>query len=86
MGWSGLTSMPYCRSGGVASIRVWSGWRRTAAGLSAFDVSRAQRVRNELIATAAAFFERFDLLLTPTMTLPPFPVGIDFPPEVGGRR
>jgi aspartyl-tRNA(Asn)/glutamyl-tRNA(Gln) amidotransferase subunit A len=54
-------------------------------GLSAFDVSRAQRVRNDLIATAAAFFERFDLLLTPTMTLPPFPVGSDFPPEVVGQ-
>jgi aspartyl-tRNA(Asn)/glutamyl-tRNA(Gln) amidotransferase subunit A len=53
--------------------------------LTAFDVSRAQRVRNDLQLTAAAFFERFDLLLTPTMTLPPFPIGIDFPPEVGGQ-
>ena len=53
--------------------------------LTAFDVSRAQRVRNDLQLMAAAFFERFDLLLTPTMTLPPFPVGIDFPPEVGGQ-
>ncbi len=53
--------------------------------LSAFDVSRAQVIRNELQLTGAAFFERFDLLLTPTMTLQPFPVGIDFPPEVGGK-
>jgi Asp-tRNA(Asn)/Glu-tRNA(Gln) amidotransferase A subunit family amidase len=53
--------------------------------LSAFDVSRAQVIRNDLQLTGAAFFERFDLLLTPTMTLPPFPVGIDFPPEVGGK-
>ena len=54
-------------------------------GVSAFDISRAQRLRNELQLTAAAFFERYDLLLTPTMTLPPFPVGIDFPPEVDGQ-
>lgn len=53
--------------------------------LSAFDVSRAQRVRNDLQVQSARFFERYDLLLTPTMTLPPFPVGINFPPEVGGQ-
>ena len=53
--------------------------------LTAFDVSRAQRVRNDIQLKATEFFERFDLLLTPTMTLPPFPVGIDFPPEVGGE-
>ncbi len=53
--------------------------------LTAFDVSRAQVVRNELQLIGSAFFERYDLLLTPTMTLPPFPVGIDFPPEVGGQ-
>jgi aspartyl-tRNA(Asn)/glutamyl-tRNA(Gln) amidotransferase subunit A len=54
-------------------------------GLTAFDVSRAQQVRNDLQLTATEFFTRYDLLLTPTMTLPPFPVGIDFPPEVGGE-
>lgn len=53
--------------------------------LSAFDVSRAQVIRNKLQDTGAAFFQRYDLLLTPTMTLPPFPVGVDFPPEVGGQ-
>lgn len=53
--------------------------------LSAFDLARAQRIRNELQVTAARFFAHYDLLLTPTMTLPPFPVGIDFPPEVGGQ-
>jgi aspartyl-tRNA(Asn)/glutamyl-tRNA(Gln) amidotransferase subunit A len=53
--------------------------------VTAFDISRAQRIRNDLQATGAKLFERFDLLLTPTMTLPPFPVGINFPPEVGGQ-
>ncbi|MDP9469704.1 MAG: amidase [Chloroflexota bacterium] len=53
--------------------------------LTAFDVAQANLARNELRQTAQRFFERFDLLLTPTMTLPPFPIGIDFPPEVGGK-
>ncbi|MFN8591699.1 MAG: amidase [Thermomicrobiales bacterium] len=59
--------------------------RDAGRGVTAFDFARAQRIRNELELTAAAFFERFDLLLTPTMTLPPFPVGINFPTEVGGK-
>jgi len=53
--------------------------------VTAFDISRAQRIRNDLQVQGAKFFERYDLLLTPTMTLPPFPVGINFPPEVGGQ-
>jgi Asp-tRNA(Asn)/Glu-tRNA(Gln) amidotransferase A subunit family amidase len=54
-------------------------------GVTAFDVGRAQVARNELRQTANRFFERYDLLLTPTMTLPPFALGIDFPAAVGGR-
>jgi aspartyl-tRNA(Asn)/glutamyl-tRNA(Gln) amidotransferase subunit A len=53
--------------------------------VTAFDIARAIETRNKLIETGTAFFERYDLLLTPTMTLPPFPVGINFPPEVGGQ-
>jgi aspartyl-tRNA(Asn)/glutamyl-tRNA(Gln) amidotransferase subunit A len=30
-------------------------------------------------------FERYDLLLTPTIACPPFPVGLDHPSEVAGR-
>lgn len=59
--------------------------RDAGRGVTAFDIARAQRLRNALQLTAAAFFDRFDLLLTPTMTLPPFPIGVDFPPEVGGQ-
>jgi aspartyl-tRNA(Asn)/glutamyl-tRNA(Gln) amidotransferase subunit A len=32
-----------------------------------------------------ALFERYDLLLTPTIACPPFPVGLDNPTEVAGR-
>jgi aspartyl-tRNA(Asn)/glutamyl-tRNA(Gln) amidotransferase subunit A len=33
----------------------------------------------------ARFFERFDLLLTPTLPCPPFAVGLDQPGSVAGR-
>jgi aspartyl-tRNA(Asn)/glutamyl-tRNA(Gln) amidotransferase subunit A len=32
-----------------------------------------------------AFFERYDLLLTPTVACPPFPLGLDHPAEVAGK-
>ena len=32
-----------------------------------------------------AFFERYDLLLTPTVACPPFPLGLDYPGEVAGK-
>ena len=31
-----------------------------------------------------AFFERYDLLLTPTVACPPFALGLDHPREVAG--
>jgi aspartyl-tRNA(Asn)/glutamyl-tRNA(Gln) amidotransferase subunit A len=54
------------------------------APLTAFEVARATQRRVEMQVAMAHFFKTYDLLLTPTMTLPPFPVGIDFPAEVGG--
>jgi aspartyl-tRNA(Asn)/glutamyl-tRNA(Gln) amidotransferase subunit A len=32
-----------------------------------------------------AFFEKYDLLLTPTIACPPFPIGLDNPTEIAGR-
>ncbi|MBI2218823.1 MAG: amidase [Candidatus Rokubacteria bacterium] len=32
-----------------------------------------------------AFFEKYELLLTPTIACPPFAVGLDNPPEIAGR-
>ena len=32
-----------------------------------------------------AFFEKYDLLLTPTLACPPFKVGLDNPTEIAGR-
>jgi aspartyl-tRNA(Asn)/glutamyl-tRNA(Gln) amidotransferase subunit A len=33
-----------------------------------------------------AFFEKYDLLLTPTIACPPFAVGLDNPTEIAGKQ
>ena len=57
---------------------------RSGTGSSG-DVAAAMQERIMFRQRAHAFFEQFDLLLTPTMPLPPFPVGIDIPDVVAGQ-
>ena len=52
---------------------------------SSHDVAAAMQERIRFREQAHTFFEKFDLLLTPTMPLPPFPVGIDIPNVVAGQ-
>jgi aspartyl-tRNA(Asn)/glutamyl-tRNA(Gln) amidotransferase subunit A len=47
---------------------------------------RAMNQSHALWEKIQPFFEKYDLLLTPTLTVPPFPVGIDWPREVAGRK
>ncbi len=54
--------------------------------ISAFDVARAIQARGELQQRARRFFERYDLLLTPTMSLPPFGLGISIPSAVADQE
>jgi aspartyl-tRNA(Asn)/glutamyl-tRNA(Gln) amidotransferase subunit A len=58
--------------------------RRSGRG-TALDVARALEERIAFRQEAASFFEEFDLLLTPTMPLLPFPLGIDVPDTVAGQ-
>ena len=53
--------------------------------LSAEDVGRAERLRTELWGRVRTFFSRYDLMLTPTVAVLPFPVEIPYPKEVSGR-
>jgi aspartyl-tRNA(Asn)/glutamyl-tRNA(Gln) amidotransferase subunit A len=50
------------------------------------DYLRAVNARQALTDTLRRFFERYDLLLTPTLSLPAFPLGIVGPTEVAGRE
>jgi len=57
-----------------------------ADGMSAVDLERASIRRTELYRQVQAFLGTYDLLLTPTVALPAFPVDAPYPPaEVAGR-
>jgi Asp-tRNA(Asn)/Glu-tRNA(Gln) amidotransferase A subunit family amidase len=52
---------------------------------AADDVAYAYRRRTELLRWTVAAFERFDVLLMPTLPLEAFPIGIVHPTEIAGR-
>ncbi|HEY0525000.1 MAG TPA: amidase family protein [Stellaceae bacterium] len=54
--------------------------------LTADEIARATRARIALYARVAAFFETYDLLVAPTVIVPPFDVDRRYVEEVGGRR
>jgi aspartyl-tRNA(Asn)/glutamyl-tRNA(Gln) amidotransferase subunit A len=49
--------------------------------LSAVDYAASVKAREALGFKLLAFFEDWDLLLTPTMPLAAFPAGTDYPPQ-----
>ena len=52
----------------------------------AIDYARAAIEREEYCGKIQPFFEKYDLLLTPTLAVPPFEVGSSGPPEIAGVR
>ena len=63
----------------VAYAEAWS-------RLSVVDYLKAVSARQALVDSLRRFFERFDLLLTPTLCLPAFSLGMVGPAEVAGRK
>ncbi len=61
-------------------------YAEASAGLSVVECLGAVAARQALVDTRRRFFERYDLLLTPTLCLPAFPLGIVGPSEVAGRK
>lgn len=55
------------------------------AGLTVVEYLQAVAARQKLVDTLRRFFEQYDLLLTPTLCLPAFPLGLVGPREVAGR-
>ena len=53
--------------------------------LSAEDAGRAEKLRAELYARVRKFFARYDLILTPTVAVLPFPVEIPYPEKINGQ-
>src|SRR5262249_11302710 len=58
------------------------------AGLkvTTLDLAKAERGRIALFHRFRALFERFDVLLTPVAPVKPFPVEMNFPAEINGRK
>jgi len=50
--------------------------------LSALDYAASVKAREALGSKMLAFFQDWDLLITPTMPIAAFPVGVDYPPQV----
>jgi amidase len=62
--------------------------RNVEAGLKlrAADIAAAEQKRQQVYCRFHALFERFDILLTPAAPVPPFPVEVDFPEAINGRK
>jgi Asp-tRNA(Asn)/Glu-tRNA(Gln) amidotransferase A subunit family amidase len=60
----------------------------TEIGLKARAVDYVQAMNRTYLLweKLQPFFDRYDLLLTPTLPVTPFPVGIDWPREVAGEK
>jgi len=54
--------------------------------LTAAEIIRAQRERHVLFHRVARFFDDHDLLVCPTVAVPPFPVEQRFPSEIAGEN
>jgi Asp-tRNA(Asn)/Glu-tRNA(Gln) amidotransferase A subunit family amidase len=61
-------------------------YAEASAGLTATEYLKAIVARQALVDALRRFFERYDLLITPTLSLPAFPLGLVGPSEVAGRE
>ena len=61
-------------------------YAEAGARLTVVDYLKAVAVRQALVDTLRRFFERYDVLLTPTLALPAFPLGLVNPRTVAGRE
>ena len=54
--------------------------------LTAVNLAAAERKRQQVFHRFRALFERFDVLLTPAAPVKPFPLEMNFPSEINGRK
>jgi amidase len=59
---------------------------RLGLGVQILDIARAEHKRAEIWHRSRALFERYDLLLTPTTPVLPFPVEQNYPSEIAGKK
>jgi amidase len=54
--------------------------------LTALDYAAAEDLREEIFHSFRKLFERFDVLLTPAAPVKPFPIEMNFPDSINGRK
>jgi amidase len=54
--------------------------------LSALDMARAEEKRTRLYERAVRFFEKYDFLVLPATSVPPFPVEQEYVTEINGVK
>ena len=59
---------------------------RAGLELKSYDLAAAEQVRTTIWHQLRRFFQRYDLLLTPTTAVAPFPVEAAYPEIVAGRK
>jgi amidase len=59
---------------------------RAGLALTISEIARAERKRAEIWHRWRALFEKYDLVLTPTAPVPPFPVEKNYPDVIEGRK
>jgi amidase len=59
---------------------------RAGLGTSVQELGAAEQARKRMREQLAGLFTRYDVLLTPTMAVSPFPVVENYPRTVGGRE
>ena len=73
------------RRSATSPTRAAGRWSSAACSMTEADHAAALEERARYTAAMDAFFERHDLLVTPTMPCPPFRAGADQPGWVAGR-
>jgi amidase len=54
--------------------------------LNALDFAEAEQTREKLFQRFRELFERFDVLLTPAAPVGPYPIEMNFPDQINGRK
>ncbi len=61
-------------------------YAEASAELTVVEYLKALMARQTMVDALRKFFERYDLLLTPSLSMPAFPLGLVGPREVAGRE
>ena len=54
--------------------------------VTTLDLAAAEQKRHEVFQRFRVLFERYDVLLTPAAPVKPYPVEMNFPAEINGRK